>query len=114
MRELAQWLDAANRHDEAMEVLATLNYVDPLNVDQHRQLGERLLAANQAEPALREYRVLMALSPHDPAPAGLGIARSLRQLGDKAGSRRYLLDALASAPHYKPAQELLLQMIEEQ
>jgi tetratricopeptide (TPR) repeat protein len=113
LRDLANWLDAAGRREEATEVLIALNYVDPLNVDQHGSLGERLLAANRAEPALREYRVLMALSPQDPAPAGLGIARSLRQLGDKPGSRRYLLDALASAPHYKPAQELLLEMIEE-
>jgi tetratricopeptide (TPR) repeat protein len=114
LRELAKWLDEAKRHDEATEIMAALNYVDPLNADQHVQLGERLLAANRPEPALREYRVLMALTPKDPAAAGLGIARSLRQLGDRAGSRRYLLDALASAPHYKPAQELLLQMIEEQ
>ncbi|MET0497485.1 MAG: tetratricopeptide repeat protein [Steroidobacteraceae bacterium] len=113
LRDLANWLDATGNKDEATEVFVALNYVDPLNVDQHRLLGERLLTANRAEPALREYRVLMALSPQDPAPAGLGIARSLRQLGDKAGSRRYLLDALASAPHYKPAQELLLQTIEE-
>jgi tetratricopeptide (TPR) repeat protein len=113
LRELAAWLDGAGRSDEATDTLMTLNYVEPLNGNQHQQLGERLLAANQPEEAMREYRVLLALSAHDPAPANLGIARALRQLGDHQGSRRYLLDALASAPHYKPAQELLLQMFQE-
>jgi hypothetical protein len=41
------------------------------------------------------------------------MARALREMGDKAGSRRHLLDALATAPHFKPAQALLLKMIEE-
>lgn len=113
LRDLCAWLDAAGRVQEATEVLATVNYVDPLNADLHSQLGERLLAGERAEDALREFKVLLALSAHDPAPANFGMARALRALGDTAASRRHLLDALATAPHYKPAQELLLQMVKE-
>jgi tetratricopeptide (TPR) repeat protein len=113
LRELARWLDEAGRGREALEVYAALNYVDPLNGDQHTVLGERYLAAGNHEEALREFRVQLALSPHDPAPAHFGMARALRALGDRAASRRHLLDALETAPHYKPAQALLLQMIEE-
>jgi tetratricopeptide (TPR) repeat protein len=113
LRELARWLDEAGRGREALEVYAALNYVDPLNGDQHTVLGERYLAAGNHEDALREFRVQLALSPHDPAPAHFGMARALRALGDRAASRRHLLDALETAPHYKPAQALLLQMIEE-
>lgn len=109
LRDLAQWLDAAGRREEANEVLLSLNYLDPLNAAQHRELGERLLASNQVEQALREYRVLLALSPQDTAPANLGIARALQTLGDTAASRRALLEALESAPHYRPAQDMLLQ-----
>lgn len=112
-RELARWLDEAGRADDATTVMQALNYADPLNPEQHAQLGERLLTANRAEDSLREYRVLLALRDHDPAQALLGAARALHALGDRAGSRRNVLDALAAAPHYKPAQEFLLQIVEE-
>jgi tetratricopeptide (TPR) repeat protein len=113
LRELATWLDQAGRADEALEAFAALNYVDPMNGDQHTVLGERLLAKGQHEDSLREFRVQLALNPHDPAPGHFGMARALRALGDRTASRRHLLDALETAPHYKPAQALLLQMIEE-
>jgi tetratricopeptide (TPR) repeat protein len=113
LRELAAWLDQGGQTAKANELLQALNYVDPLNPEQHIKLGERLLASGQAEPSLQEYRVLLALDTHDPASANLGAARALREMGDQPASRRHLLDALATAPHYKPAQELLLQMIEE-
>jgi tetratricopeptide (TPR) repeat protein len=113
LRQLARLLDAAGRGSEANEVLVAINYVDPLNVDQHAQLGDRLLAAGSAADAVREYQVLLALDSHDTAPANFGLARAYGALGDRPASRRHLLDALAAAPHYKPAQDMLLQMIEE-
>jgi tetratricopeptide (TPR) repeat protein len=113
LRDLSRWLDEAKRTDDATEVLQSLNYADPLNTELHAQLGERLLAAGRAEDSLREFRALLALNALDQAPAHFGAARALRELGDEAASRRHLLDALAIAPHYKPAQALLLKMIEE-
>jgi cellulose synthase operon protein C len=112
-RDLARWLDEAGRTADATEVMVSLNYADPLNADLHAQLGERLLTAGRAEDSLREFRALLALNALDQAPAHYGVARALRELGDKAGSRRHLLDALAVAPHYKPAQALLLKIVEE-
>ena len=44
LRELARWLDEAGRKQDATAVLQSLNYADPLNPEQHVQLGERLLA----------------------------------------------------------------------
>jgi Flp pilus assembly protein TadD len=113
LRELAQWLEESGQASAAEEVLHALNLVDPLNPSQHTKLGERLLAAGKSEQALQEFRVLLALQTHDAAAANFGAARALRSMGDQDASRRHLLDALATAPHYKPAQELLLQMIEE-
>jgi tetratricopeptide (TPR) repeat protein len=112
-RELARWLDEAGRAGDATSVMQALNYADPLNPEQHAQLGERLLTAQRAEDSLREFRVLLALREHDPAQALFGAARALYALGDRAASRRNVLDALAAAPHYKPAQEFLLQILEE-
>lgn len=113
LRELARWLDEAGRTQDATNLMVSLNYSDPLNAEVHSQLGERLLTAGRAEDALREFQALLALNTLDEAPAHYGVARALRELGDKAGSRRHLLDALATAPHFKPAQALLLKMIEE-
>jgi tetratricopeptide (TPR) repeat protein len=113
LRELARWLDEAGRGRDATAVLQSLNYADPLNPEQHVQLGERLLTDNRAEDSLREFRVLLALKDHDQAPALFGAARALHALGDRAASRRHVLDALVAAPHYKPAQEFLLQLVEE-
>ena len=113
LRELSGWLEAANRNDENVSVLMALNYSDPLNPGHHAKLGERLLATGKADQSLREFQVQLALESADPAMANFGVARALRALGDNPGSRRYLLDALSTAPHYKPAQELLLKMIQE-
>jgi tetratricopeptide (TPR) repeat protein len=113
LRELVRWLDEAGRGRDATAVLESLNYADPLNPEQHVQLGERLLTDNRAEDSLREFRVLLALKDHDQAQALFGAARALHALGDRAASRRHVLDALAAAPHYKPAQEFLLKMVEE-
>jgi tetratricopeptide (TPR) repeat protein len=113
LRQLASWLDEAGRTADATTILRGLNYADPLNPSQHARLGDRLLDAGNADASLQEFRVLLALDEHDPAPALYGAARASRALGDREASRRYVLDALAAAPHYKPAQAFLLQMIEE-
>jgi predicted Zn-dependent protease len=112
MRQFAQWLRDADAA-ESLEVLSAVNYADPLNASQHQLLGEQLLNGRRAEDAVQEFAVLLSLQPQDPAPAHFGMARALRSLGDSQASRRHLLDALETAPHYKPAQALLLQMMEE-
>jgi len=113
LRELAGWLETAGRTDEEISVLTALNYVDPLSPAHHAKLGERLLSGGKAEQSLREFQVQLALESVDPALANFGVARALRALGDAPASRRYLLDALSTAPHYKPAQEMLLKMTQE-
>ncbi|HEY8509112.1 MAG TPA: tetratricopeptide repeat protein, partial [Steroidobacteraceae bacterium] len=114
LRQLANWLDEAKRPEQALEVLNALLFVDPLDPALHSRLGERLFAAGKPAESLREYRVLLALNAHDTAAANFGIARALRSLGDTINSRRHLLEALETAPHYRPAQDMLLEMSGEQ
>jgi tetratricopeptide (TPR) repeat protein len=113
LRDLARWLHEAGRNDESLEVLSAVNYADPHTSDLHVELGERLLAGGRGEAALREFRVLLSMPNADPAIAHFGAARALRALGRAEEGRRHLLDALAAAPHYRPAQALLLETIEE-
>jgi cellulose synthase operon protein C len=110
LRKLAALLLAAQRETDAAEVLAAVNYADPLTVDGHDQLGSLLLAQKKGPDALREYQVLLALQPLDSAAANFGLARAYRLTGDSAQARRRLLEALDTAPNYRPAQKLLLEM----
>jgi tetratricopeptide (TPR) repeat protein len=113
LRQLAQLLVNAKRTDEALEAMRAINYSDPLNADSHLRFADTSLAANHPQDALREYRALLALDTHDKATAYLGAARSLRKLGDRAGSRRSVLQALEAAPSFRDAQNLLLEMVDE-
>jgi len=113
LRELAALLLEAKKDAEAAEVLAAVNYGDPLVTEGHDQLGRLLLAQNKGADALREYQVLLKLQPADTAMANFGLARSYRMTGDAQQARRHLLDSLETAPNYRPAQHLLLEMTGE-
>jgi tetratricopeptide (TPR) repeat protein len=110
LRKLATWLDEAKQPQQSLEVLNALTLVAPLDGSLHAQLGERYNSNGKAADSLREYKVLLALDPHDSATANFGIARALNSLGQRAESRRRLLEALEMAPHYRPAQDLLLEI----
>src|SRR5690606_37746276 len=72
MRKLGELLLAEKRNAEAAEVLAALNWSDPLYADSHDQLGRLLLEQNRGADALREYDVMLALQPLDTAAANYG------------------------------------------
>jgi tetratricopeptide (TPR) repeat protein len=110
LRKLAEWQEEAGNKAEAADLYLALVLIEPLDGSLHAKLGERFDATNNPKDSLREYQVLLALNPHDTATANFGIARALNSLGDRAQSRRYLLDALETAPHYRPAQDLLLEL----
>jgi tetratricopeptide (TPR) repeat protein len=112
LRKLAKELLARKRDSEALDVMTAINYGDPLNSESHQQLADSLLAAKRPQDAAREYRAMLALDTIDKATAYLGVARALRTMGDQPGSRRNVLEALEAAPHFKPAQELLLELVE--
>jgi cellulose synthase operon protein C len=110
LRKLATWLDEAGKGPQALEVWNALTLVEPLDATLHAKLGERFSADGKAADSLREYQVLLALDAHDSASANFGIARALNSMGDRAASRRHLLQALETAPHFRPAQDLLLEI----
>jgi tetratricopeptide (TPR) repeat protein len=108
---LAKALAAADRNADALDVLDDVLMVAPLRAEVHSELGDRLLAAGQADRAAVEYRALLAMNPHDLADANYRLAKAYVALEDRTRSREHLLYALEIAPHYREAQQLLLEIL---
>jgi tetratricopeptide (TPR) repeat protein len=110
LNRLSQWLVDADREATAIEVLQSINLVDPLDLELHGRLGDMLLASGQAEDAVREFEIALALEPHDMATAWYRLAQAQHELGNIGMSQEYLLQALDVAPNFRPAQRLLLRL----
>jgi hypothetical protein len=110
LKELALWLAAAERTEDAVDVLSDTLYVVPLDDELHIQLGDWLLQEQMPFEALREYEASLAMNPHDQAAAHYRLATAYRQLDDGAKTLEHVLYALEIAPHYRQAQQLLLEI----
>ena len=111
LRRLGSWLHEAGRHADAVEVYSDLILVTPLDAEVHATLGDWMLAQGMAAGALREYRALLSMQPHDVAGAHYRLATAWQALDDRARTREHLLYALEIAPHYREAQQLLLEIV---
>ncbi len=103
-------LRAADRGAEAVPVMESLNWVMPYGTDVHRWLGEHYLEQQEPELALREFNALVGMQVDDLASAYLGKARAALLQQDRETARRQVLYALETAPFYRPAQQLLLNL----
>jgi tetratricopeptide (TPR) repeat protein len=108
--QLARWLVRDGETTAATEVLEAVLYVAPLDESVHAELGDLLLDTRPAE-ALREFTVLAALEPLDQASLNLRLAKAHHHLGDADKATEYLLYALEIAPHFREAQQLLLEIV---
>jgi tetratricopeptide (TPR) repeat protein len=70
-----------------------------------------LLEAGMPAEALREFQAFLALNPHDQAAAHYRLATAYRALENGAKAREHLLYALEIAPHYREAQQMLLEIL---
>jgi tetratricopeptide (TPR) repeat protein len=111
LNELADWLQGSGEREEAIAVLEDVLLVAPLDPSLHTKLGDCLLEAGRPREALAEYQALMAMHPQDEAAAHYRLAKAYFALDDKPRSREHLLYALEIAPHYRDAQQLLLEVV---
>jgi tetratricopeptide (TPR) repeat protein len=111
LKQLSRWHVEAGQTSTAIEVLQTVNMVDPLDLEHHGELGDLLISADRPAEALLEYTVALALNPHDKATAYYRLARAHNALGDRDASQSQLLLALDVAPNFRPAQRLLLDLM---
>ena len=108
---LARQLGEAGRTDESIDVFEDVLMVAPLRAEVHRDFGDRLAAANRHREALVEYQAFLAMNPQDLAEAHYRLAKTYVALDDRAKGREHLLYSLEIAPHYREAQQLLLEVV---
>jgi cellulose synthase operon protein C len=108
---LARALGDAGRTDESLEAFEDVLMVAPLRAEVHRDFGDRLASANRPREALGEYQAFLAMNPQDLAEAHYRLAKTYVAIEDRAKGREHLLYALEIAPHYREAQQLLLEIV---
>jgi tetratricopeptide (TPR) repeat protein len=110
LKKLAAWEQESGNSKEARTTLATLNYIYPEDEETHRKLGTLLLAAGDADGAVREAKALVALKPADTAESHYELAKALTAAHRVDEAKDQVVMALEAAPGFKPAQQLLLQL----
>jgi cellulose synthase operon protein C len=113
LKRLAASQESAGQSAEAAATLARLNYVYPVKDEElHRHLGDLLYAQKQFNGAVREYNAVVASHPIDKAGAEFKLAQAYLAAGKKDKAQESVLAALETAPGYRPAQKLLLELQE--
>jgi tetratricopeptide (TPR) repeat protein len=113
LKRLAALEEAAGQKADAVATLERLNYIYPVKDEElHRHLGDLLYAQGRYDSAIREYNALVASNPVDKAGAQFSLAQAYFAANQKNKAEESVLAALETAPGYRPAQKLLLQLQE--
>ena len=111
LKRLAALEAATEQETEAIATLERINYIYPVKDDDlHRTLGDLLYAQKQYGAAIREYNAVIACNPVDKAGADFDLAQAYFAAGQKDKAEDSVLAALETAPDYRPAQKLLLEL----
>ena len=76
----------------------------------HRWLGQLWLAQGNTAGAVREFTAVLALKPLDKATAQYELAQAYFAQGNTAKAEESVLAALETAPDFRPAQKLLVEI----
>jgi len=110
LKQLATLLEEAGNRKEAAEVLDRLNYIQPIDEDLHRRLGDLWLSLGNTAGAIREYQAVLAKAPTDPAASHFNLAKAYRTANRTVAAKDELLLSLEAAPGFRPAQKMLLEL----
>jgi tetratricopeptide (TPR) repeat protein len=109
--QLADWKYAAGDIMASVDLLRAVTLVAPIQEQLHSDYGDRLSELGRKQEALREYESLLAMEPHDQASVHFRLAQVYLDLDQAERSREHLLYALEIAPHYREAQDMLLETL---
>ncbi len=110
LNKLASLEEEQGDKKAAAATLNRMNYIYPENEALHRQLGELWLAQGNNAGAVQEFTAVLALKPLDKASAQYNLAQAYFAQGDKAKAEESVLAALETAPGFRPAQKLLVEI----
>ena len=82
-------------------------YINPYDMNRHERLATAYAQLGDKRGVVRERAAIVALDPVERAEAYFQLALAWRDVGDAAQARRAVLRALAEAPDFQRAQELL-------
>jgi tetratricopeptide (TPR) repeat protein len=108
LKQLALLQEELGQSKEAAATLDRINYIYPVDEDLHRRLGGLWLAQGNYAGAIREYAAVLALNPLDKAGAQFNLAQAYFADGQRDKAEEMVLLALETAPGFRPAQKLLL------
>jgi cellulose synthase operon protein C len=110
LTKLASLQEELGHTEEAAATLDRINYIYPEAEGLHRHLGQLWFSQGNFTGAVREYTAVLALKPLDKASAEFELAQAYFAAGEKDKAEESVLLALETAPGFRPAQKLLLQI----
>jgi tetratricopeptide (TPR) repeat protein len=110
LTKLASLEEELGQGKEGAATLDRINYIYPETEGLHRHLGQLWFAQGNYAGAVREYTAVLALKPLDKASAEFELAQAYFAAGEKDKAEESVLLALETAPGFRPAQKLLLQI----
>ncbi len=114
LKKLGKLLEEKGNKKEAAAVYDRINYFYPMqDEDLHRKLGELWLEQNNNAGAVREFTAAVNSKPVDAAASWYNLARAQRASGNTAAAKESLVSALETAPGFRPAQKLLLELTDK-
>jgi cellulose synthase operon protein C len=113
IQKAAKLLADVGNKTEAAAVLERLNFIYPEVNPAHRELGSLLLDQGKTAGAIREFHAVVANKPLDPAQAHYDLARAYHLNHEDEKAKDELLAALETAPGFRQAQKLLLELSDE-
>jgi Tfp pilus assembly protein PilF len=113
MLRLLELQKKADDWEGIADTAARLQAVNPLLSAVQRSAAQAATKLERPNQAVRSWKALLALDPDDRAETLFQVARILHQQDDPQ-AKRYVLEALELAPRYRAAQELLLEIVDDQ
>jgi Tfp pilus assembly protein PilF len=110
LRDLAKMQEAAGDKRGAAATLERINYIYLRDDKEHQQLAELDMELGNPAGAILEYGAVIALKPVDPAGAHYHLAKAYEAVHDDGKAMDEVLSSLETAPGYRDAQKLLLEL----
>jgi tetratricopeptide (TPR) repeat protein len=111
LKHLAELQEKDGRPKDAVATLEKLNYIYPVaDPEMHSKQGQLDLSMGRLDASIREFQAALASKPDDPAQTHYQLAMAYMRAKQPDKAMDHVVSALETAPGFKPAQKLLLEL----